>query len=396
MVLFSHSKIESFNNCPLRYKYRYIDKIETEIERSIEAFMGSMVHETLEKLYKDLRFMKVDTLEELIDWYNKHWEKNYDDKILIVRKEFDADHFRKTGEECIRDYYKKYYPFNQMKIVSIEQRILLDLFDDKRYLIQGYIDRLATDGKGTFEIHDYKTSGSLPPQDRINTDRQLALYSIAIKKMYPYAKNIHLVWHYLKFNQEIRIEKTEEELEKLKKELAKQIDIIRNEKEFPAKESILCDWCEFSPVCPKKKHLFETEQMEPEKFNEDDGVKLVTRYAELTAKKKEIDEQMKSVEKNIFDFADQQKIDNIAGKGVLARIWTGDTFKMPRSEDDNRPEFENIIRESGIWGDYSRLDTFSLSKALKNGKLDTELIKKLTPFVQKDVVRRIYLKEKDN
>ncbi|MBN2101474.1 MAG: PD-(D/E)XK nuclease family protein [Candidatus Aenigmarchaeota archaeon] len=395
MALFSHSKIGTFTDCPLRYKYRYIDKVETEIERSIEAFMGSMVHEALEKLYKDLRFMKVDTLKELLDWYNNHWEKNYDDKILIVRKEFSAEDFRKTGEKCITDYYEKYKPFDQMKTVSIEQRILLDIFDDKRYMLQGYIDRLATDGNGTFEIHDYKTAGTLPSDDKVNEDRQLALYSIAIKKMYPYAKKIYLIWHYLRFNQEIKIEKNDDELENLKIEIVKQIDEINSAKEYPAKESILCDWCEFAPICPKKKHLFRTEQMEPERFSADDGVKLVTRYAELTAEKKEIDDELKSVEKKIYAFSEQEKVENIAGKGVVARIWTGKTFRMPNSGDEERDKMENIIRESGIWEDFSRLDTFALSKAMQAGKLNSDLIKKLAPFVQKDIVRRIYLKEKD-
>ncbi len=396
MVFFSHSKIETFENCPLRYKYRYIDKVETEIERSIEAFMGSMVHETLEKMYKDLRFMKVDSLKELLEYYNRQWKKNFDEKILIVRKEYDAENYRKLGEKYITDYYTKYHPFDQMKTVALEQRIVLDLNEDKNYILQGYIDRLATDGNGFFEIHDYKTASTLPEDDRIVNDRQLALYSMAVKKMYPFAKRIHLIWHYLKFNQEIRIEKTEEELEELKKTLMEIINEIRSTKEYPAKESALCSWCEFAPICPKKKHLFETEKMEPEEFDKDAGVKLVTRYAELSAKKKQIDEEMKALETNIYDFADQQKVDNIAGKGIIARIWKGNTFKMPRAEDEEREDMERIIRESGIWGDYSRLDTFSLSKAIQNGKLPGDLIKRLAPYITKDVVRRIYLKEKSN
>ena len=70
MATYSHSRISTFEQCSLKYKYRYIDKVETEIVRTIETFMGDLVHQTLEKLYKDLKFQKVNTVDELVDFYN--------------------------------------------------------------------------------------------------------------------------------------------------------------------------------------------------------------------------------------------------------------------------------------------------------------------------------------
>ena len=40
MVQYSHSRLSTFEQCPLRFKYQYIDKIKRE-EDSIEAFMGN-------------------------------------------------------------------------------------------------------------------------------------------------------------------------------------------------------------------------------------------------------------------------------------------------------------------------------------------------------------------
>ena len=70
MPIYSHSRISDFEQCPLKFKYNYIDKIETEIENTIEAFMGGLVHNALEKLYVDLKFTKLNTKQELIDYYN--------------------------------------------------------------------------------------------------------------------------------------------------------------------------------------------------------------------------------------------------------------------------------------------------------------------------------------
>ncbi|RPJ04757.1 MAG: hypothetical protein EHM36_09395, partial [Deltaproteobacteria bacterium] len=77
MPTYSHSQLSTYETCPHQYKLAYIDRIETETE-GIEAFMGSRVHDALEKLYRDL--MKVDklnTLQEILDFYHQSWEKNW-------------------------------------------------------------------------------------------------------------------------------------------------------------------------------------------------------------------------------------------------------------------------------------------------------------------------------
>lgn len=34
-----------------KFKLQYIDKVETEAEKTVEAVLGSRIHETLEKFY---------------------------------------------------------------------------------------------------------------------------------------------------------------------------------------------------------------------------------------------------------------------------------------------------------------------------------------------------------
>ncbi|GAI32254.1 unnamed protein product [marine sediment metagenome] len=65
MAYYSHSRLETFQNCPLKCKLNYIDKIKRE-EEGIEAFLGSRFHEVMEKIYKDLPFRKY-SLDELQD-----------------------------------------------------------------------------------------------------------------------------------------------------------------------------------------------------------------------------------------------------------------------------------------------------------------------------------------
>ena len=49
MPTYSHSRLSTFEDCPLKYKYTYIDKLDRDRRDSVEAFMGGLVHETMEK-----------------------------------------------------------------------------------------------------------------------------------------------------------------------------------------------------------------------------------------------------------------------------------------------------------------------------------------------------------
>ena len=119
MQIYSHSKLNCFTSCPYKYKLHYIDRVETERAESVEAFLGSRAHETLEKLYRDLQFQKENSLEELISYYKNEWEKNWNDAIVIVKKEYNKKNYLDMGIKYISTYYSRFKPFNQGKTISI-------------------------------------------------------------------------------------------------------------------------------------------------------------------------------------------------------------------------------------------------------------------------------------
>ncbi len=102
MTYYSYSRLATFEDCPLKYKFNYLDRIKRE-EESIEAFLGSRFHETMEKLYRELQF-RVYSLEELLDYYDEQWSKNYHSHILLVKKERSIDDYKNLGCRCIKDY----------------------------------------------------------------------------------------------------------------------------------------------------------------------------------------------------------------------------------------------------------------------------------------------------
>jgi RecB family exonuclease len=148
----------------------------------------------------------------------------------------------------------------------VEKEIVITLGEEE-YKIWGFIDRLAYNLEtGEYEVHDYKTANSLPSKERIESDRQLALYSIAVKQIFGNDKEVKLIWHFLAYNKKIEIKKTDEEIEKVKEKTISAIKEIISAKEFPPKKSRLCDWCEFKDICPAWGNSLE-KQREKEKEN---------------------------------------------------------------------------------------------------------------------------------
>ncbi len=93
MPIYSHSQLSIYKECPLKYKLRYRDRIKRDTE-SVEGFLGTRVHETLKKCYDDLRFTRVNTLNDLLAYYNKIWQENWHDSILIIKEDLTQEHYR--------------------------------------------------------------------------------------------------------------------------------------------------------------------------------------------------------------------------------------------------------------------------------------------------------------
>jgi len=263
MKLYSHSQLSTFEQCQLKFKFKYIDKLEPDIKNTIESFLGKKVHEVLEWLYIEVSRGKIPELDEVIKNYAEFWNRDYNLDIKIIKEENSKDYYLNKGLRFLINYYTKNYPFND-NTIDIEKKIFINFDKEKDYSIIGFIDRLTYDNNSNiFEIHDYKTSSSLKSQEELDKDRQLALYSIGIKELFGKDSKVSLVWHFLDFNEKITSQRTDEELERLKEDIKKLIKKIETTHDFKPHPSILCDWCEFQSYCPvKNKRNFREKQAE--------------------------------------------------------------------------------------------------------------------------------------
>jgi len=401
MPVYSNSRLATYENCPQQYKLRYIDRIKLpESEEGIEAFLGSRVHEVLEKLHKELILTKLNSIEDLISYYEDQWNKNWHENVVVVKKNFTKRHYKNAGKEAIADYYRRHQPFNQTKTLATEQLVT---FKIDGYSFQGYIDRLGYRDKGIYEIHDYKTSGTLPSQEKFDNDRQLALYQIGIKEKYKDAREVYLVWHYLIFDKEFMSSRSDAQLKDLKKEVVSLIKTIEKDTKFKPNESNLCGWCDFPGYCPAKKHEMKVQDLPVNKYLKEKGVSLVNKYASIKAQMKELREQEAKLQLELdlisdaaVEYSREKKMSNITGSDFMLKITEETGLAFPRSGEDDREELERFIKKAGVWDEVSGLNLSRLSKLIEDDELDSKIKSGLLRFADEvDEVKVRLVRKKD-
>jgi hypothetical protein len=339
-------------------------------------------------------YEKHDTLEELLEHLRDDWEKNWNDSIIVVRKEYSPENYYRLAERCIQDYYQQYHPFNQNRTLALEQRILISLDNTKRYRLQGYIDRLSDLGNGVYGIHDYKTSMHLPTPEDIEKDRQLALYSVGVHEKYPDAEEIKLIWHFLAFQKTLESSRTQEELEELKKQTINLIDQIEEARDFPPRVSALCDWCEFRTICKEWGHLAKIEEKPVNQYLRDPGVELVTRYIELRQKKRDfnntIDKDLEKIQNALIHFAEKENVNVIYGPNNKIRVSMNNRYTVPPKETVNRMHLEKLLKNIGKWNEVTKLDYNILNKILMEESWEKSLLDAVKEYMKLEQTTRLY------
>jgi putative RecB family exonuclease len=402
MPLYSHSRLGTYENCPFQYKLRYVDRVKPALGNSIESFMGRMVHDALEWLYKLARDSNVVSKESLLNKYDQLWIDNWQDDIRVIKKDLTAENFKQTGSNCLEMYYDSYHPFNQAITIGLEERMMIDLPEDKK--MQGYIDRLDKLGDGHLAVHDYKTSNRVPPQAVADQDRQLGLYALAVHQRYPEVEKIDLVWHYVRFDEEVRSTRTQAQLEKMidtTVSLIKDVEAATDRKDFPTKTSMLCDWCEFKAQCPEYSHQFasksDTPTLDTTNITAAQAAETVDKLVDLKAKKKDMaadmDAMVATLEDRLINYSKESGHKAVFGRDYKASFRESKGMKIPDKKDLRRYELESTLREMGLWDDLQEMSAYRLKSKIKSGDWSLEQKTEILKYMDMDSSTSVSLKK---
>ena len=235
----SYSAYATYKQCPLQYKYSYVDRLPKK--ESHHLFFGSLVHEALHYMLKDI---KLRTLDDIHKFYHSKW----DDRLFVEAK-LKPEEWKQKGLNLINAFHGKYDP-NAQEILVTEDYFAIPL--EGGHVLSGVIDRLDkikdASGQNTLEIIDYKT-GKLESQSHIHDNIQLTFYYHAIRSRFPDMKDIRLTLYFLEPQVRRSTFRDEGHVARMKEAVYETIAQIERQK-FEPKINNLCPWCDYKEICP--------------------------------------------------------------------------------------------------------------------------------------------------
>jgi len=194
MSRISYSQLSMYNECPLRWKLNYVDKLKVS-ESNIYLIFGTAMHEVLqtylEIMYNDsvknADFLNLEEMlrDKLIEQFKIAEQE--DGKVPCTKE--DINEFFQDGCDII-DFFKKrradYFSKRGYKLIGCEVPINVDL--KKNIKMVGYLDIVILDEiHNTLKIYDIKTStrgwNKWMKKDE-NKTQQLLLYKQFYSKQY--------------------------------------------------------------------------------------------------------------------------------------------------------------------------------------------------------------------
>ncbi len=240
----SHSRVSLFEQCPLAYRYRYLDEVPDAFS-TIEQHLGQAVHDTLEQAYAERgRGGAVDGAW-MAAAFARAWAAPDPASFRIVKRGMTAAAYRDRGLAMVAAFHARVFAEDASETLGLERRFQIALDAARDWA--GIIDRLARRPDGTLRIVDYKTGASLPNPA---VDRQLRSYALHVLAEHG-AERVELCVEGLRTGNTLTAEFAAGQAAEVRAELLAAIAEIEAASAWPARPSILCDWCGFNPICPE-------------------------------------------------------------------------------------------------------------------------------------------------
>ncbi len=372
----SHSAIDTYLQCPQRYKFQEIDRIRAP--KGKEAIFGSLIHAALHFMFE--RTPLFPTLDEVVGYYREHWpsrevfaEESRRDPLKRLWSEEEEKAYFEDGVRLLKKFYEKNAPWNYT-VVDLESRFEVALTDEKTgetHILAGIIDRIDKLPDDTYEIIDYKTAKRMPSQKKVDEDRQLSLYSLGLQNRWPHLKpeDIKLSLYFVKHGEKLSTGATAETTERARQGILKTIREIqektRSGKEFEPMPSILCNWCGYRPLCPAWRHLYRNQ--EPGITNQVEANDAINEYLRLKKSKQKVEARLDELEAQIRGYMEREG---------LTRVFGDEGYLSKRTQQRYEYDFEKIktlLSPFGKWEEILTADAAKLKKILYEVPEDVRL-----------------------
>lgn len=235
----SATKIETYMECPLKFKFMHVQEAPQPPTRYFE--LGTAVHAVAEHLTR-MQSDGTQPSEDLaLDILKRHWNS------AAFGSETEENQSKTSAKEMIRTYLR-WLAHNQNRAVAVEKRFQIEIAG---VTFAGSIDRLEERQDGQYEIIDFKTGRAYKNPTSIREDPQVNIYALAVQSLYgrlPARASLY----YLKEDKMVPYDVDEPQVEKVKSEVEQAtLDILAER--FDATPSFdACRNCPYQSICDSK------------------------------------------------------------------------------------------------------------------------------------------------
>lgn len=174
------SKMETFINCPRRYRYEYVDKIKCQ--KGVALVFGSCFHEALELNYAQKVSSEQDLpLEEVVQHFRDRFAEQVPDAVLPAG--VTEGWYTDVGCRMVALHHQEIAP--TVTPLFVEKSFRVSLGDDFPFDLSGRWDLVDVDAI----IVDNKSYKRPPKQEWVDKDFQMSLYSLAYRLMFNECEN---------------------------------------------------------------------------------------------------------------------------------------------------------------------------------------------------------------
>jgi len=343
----SFSSFETYQNCPLKYKFQNIDKIKEP--KSKEAIFGSILHSVMKFVHTP--GILSPSLDQAMEFFSNLWNATIFENPDEERAAFSQ------GVRMIQDYYKKNNPA-KFNIVDLESRFQIEIGKEgEKHIVSGIIDRIDKTENG-FEIIDYKTTKKMPAQEKVDNNMQLSVYLQAFLSRYPSERknlsNLKVSLYFLKHGVKLSAQRTEEQLQKTEGKFLEAIRLIKEE-HFEPQISPLCDWCGYQNICPMWKHKFKNAlKIDTEEIN-----RSIQEYIDLKSAITITRNRLGKLQQKIFQYMEQEGADRVFGEnGIIAK-------SKRKTYGYDKEKIKALLEPLGFWEEITKIDGIALRGILE-------------------------------
>jgi RecB family exonuclease len=246
----SFSAIRTYQNCPLRYFFRYIAGLPEQTVSASLVF-GSGIHRAIERHFQEqLSGNPVPTLTELLAAYESEWTDRGEDLRFFDQNERVA--LSGTAERMLTAFQGHAMSQPTGKILAVEETLRGPVIPGLPDLL-GRVD-LIVEEWDALVIHDWKTSRSRWTADQVeDAAEQLLLYAELASDFVP-GKQVRLAFSVLTKTKMVSIDQHQlsvmpQQAERMKRVVERVWDAIKAEIFYPSPSSMGCAGCPFRGPC---------------------------------------------------------------------------------------------------------------------------------------------------